>query len=351
MTSFTRVAASILLVAFALAASPAWGAPRRVIIDADPGQDDAVAILMALRSPDLQIEAITAVLGNVPLDLTLKNALKLVELGERIDIPVAAGAGTPLVRKPVTATYVHGADGFGGVVFPEPRVKPVATPAADLIRQIVRKYPGEVSIIAIGPLTNVATVIRQDPGIVRLLDEVVIMGGALGAGNITPAAEFNVYVDPEAARIVFHSGVKLTMVGMDPVRKGTFTEAQLQQLQASGKKAADAVARIILPTLARNRAQGIDRPRLLPDPMAIAAFLDPSIFTMEKVFVDVETSGELTAGMTVAYRAAPLRRSAPRFSDPDNAFMISETFTPNCRAAADVDLDRFLKLTMDLLLR
>lgn len=349
----TSPARSLLLLPVAWLALPlaVMAGPRRVIIDADPGQDDAVAILMAMRSPDLQIEAITAVLGNVPLDLTLENALKLVEIGERPEIPVAAGARTPLVRRAVTATYVHGADGFGGVVFPEPKVKPVATPAADLIRQIIRKYPKQVSIIAIGPLTNVATVLRQDPGIVPLIDEVVIMGGALGAGNITPAAEFNVYVDPEAARIVFHSGVKLTMVGMDPVRKGTFTETQLKELQASGKRAADAVARIILPTLARNRAQGLDRPRLLPDPMAIAAFLDPTLFKMEKVFVDVETSGELTAGMTVAYRGAPLRRSAPLMGYPDSAFMISETFTPNCQAAADVDLDRFLKLTMDLLLR
>jgi inosine-uridine nucleoside N-ribohydrolase len=326
-------------------------AQRRVIIDADPGQDDAVAILMAMRSPALRIEAITAVLGNVPLELTLKNALKLTEIGDRTDIPVAAGARSPLTRKAVTATYVHGNDGFGGVVFPEPTVKPLAIPAADLIRQIIRKYPHEVSIIAIGPLTNVATVLRSDPDIVPLIDEVVIMGGALGAGNITPAAEFNVYVDPEAARIVFHSGVKLTMVGMDPVRKGTLSEAQLRMLQASGKPAADAIARILLPTLARNRANGFDRPRSLPDPMAVAAFLDPSLFTMVKMFVDVETSGELTSGMTVAYRVAPLRRSAPSLGEPDRAFMISETFVPNCIAAADVDLERFLKLTMDLLLK
>ncbi|MCX6552773.1 MAG: nucleoside hydrolase, partial [Acidobacteria bacterium] len=155
----------------------------------------------------------------------------------------------------------------------------------------------------------------------------------------------------EAARIVFHSGVKLTMVGMDPVRKGTFSEAQLLKLQASGKKAAQAVASIILPTLARNRANGIDRPRMLPDPMAIAAFLDPSLFTMVKVFVDVETRGELTSGMTVAYRAAPVRRSAPSLGEPDGSFMISETFVPNCTAAADVDLPRFLELTMALLLK
>ncbi|MCX6551176.1 MAG: nucleoside hydrolase, partial [Acidobacteria bacterium] len=194
--SIVRSAMVVLFTCLFLTPDAGAGPPRRVIIDADPGQDDAVAILMAMRSPNLKIEAITAVLGNVPLELTLENALKLVEIGDRPDIPVAAGARSPLVRKAVTATYVHGANGFGGVVFPAPKVKPVATPAADLIRQIVRKYPHEVSILAIGPLTNIATVLLTDPDIVPLIDEVVIMGGALGAGNITPAAEFNVYVDP-----------------------------------------------------------------------------------------------------------------------------------------------------------
>ena len=206
-----------------LEARPARG-PFRVIIDTDPGVDDALALLLAMRSPELRIEAITPVAGNVPLDLTLPNALRLVEIADRTDIPVAAGARTPLVRRLVTATYAHGENGLGGAVFPEPTTKPVATPAAEMIRQIVRKYPGEVTLITIGPLTNVATSINSDPELAGMVRGLVMMGGSLSGGNITPAAEFNVYVDPEAARIVFQSGIPITMVGLDVTRKTSLTD-------------------------------------------------------------------------------------------------------------------------------
>ncbi|PWU03199.1 MAG: hypothetical protein C5B51_19345 [Terriglobia bacterium] len=329
----------------------AFSAPRRVIIDTDPGVDDAIALLMAMRSPDLKIEGITPVAGNVPLEFTLPNALRLLEIADRPDIPVAAGASRPLVRKLVTASYAHGDNGLGGVVLPEPRIKPIATPAAQFIREIVHKYPHEVSIIAIGPLTNVAQALRDEPGVAELIDEVVIMGGSLSGGNITPAAEFNVYVDPEAARIVFHSGLKLTMVGLDPLREGGLTEEDVRKLAASNKKVAQAAARFLLPGLERAKARGINRPRGLPDPAAMAAFLDRSLFQYEQVYIDVETSGELTAGMTVAYRSAPMRRSPPSLGQPDNSFLISDTFQPNCSAAIHVDGPRWEKFMMDLLLQ
>jgi purine nucleosidase len=193
---------------------PARG-PFRVIIDTDPGVDDALALLLAMRSPELKIEALTPVAGNVPLDLTLPNALRMVEIAGRTDIPVAAGARAPLMRRLVTATYAHGENGLGGAVFAEPTTKPVATPAAEVIRQIVRKYPGEVTLITIGPLTKIATALNSDPELASMVRGLVMMGGSLSGGNITPAAEFNVYVDPEAARIVFQSGIPITMVGLD----------------------------------------------------------------------------------------------------------------------------------------
>jgi len=159
--------------------SSAAGGPFRVIIDTDPGVDDALALLLALRSPELKIEAITPVAGNVPLELTLPNALRMVEIAGRTDIPVAAGAKGPLIRRLVTAAYAHGENGLGGAVFPEPKIKPVAQPAAELIRQIVRKYPGEVTLLPVGPLTNIATALNLDSEIAGMVRGIVMMGGSL----------------------------------------------------------------------------------------------------------------------------------------------------------------------------
>src|SRR6201981_1100344 len=173
------------------------------IIETDPGVDDAFALLLAMRSPELKIEAITPVAGNVPLELTLPNALRMVEIAGRTDIPVAAGAKAPLMRRLVSAAYAHGENGLGGAVFPEPKTKPVAEPAPEFIRQVIRKYPHEVTLITIGPLTNIATALNGDAELADMIKNLVMMGGSLSGGNITPAAEFNVYVDPEAARIIF----------------------------------------------------------------------------------------------------------------------------------------------------
>src|SRR5437016_6545388 len=200
------------------------GGPFRVIIDTDPGVDDALALLLAMRSPELKIEAITPVAGNVPLELTLPTALRLVEIAGRTDIPVAAGARAPLVRRLVTATYAHGENGLGGAVFPEPTTKPVAQPAAEYIRGIVRKYPHEVTLITLGPLTNIANALNGDQELAGLIRGLTMMGGSLSGGNITPAAEFNIYVDPEAARIVFQSGIPITMVGLDVMRKTSLSD-------------------------------------------------------------------------------------------------------------------------------
>ncbi|MBI1739635.1 MAG: nucleoside hydrolase [Candidatus Koribacter versatilis] len=202
--------------------------PFRVIVDTDPGVDDALALLLAMRSPELKIEAITPVAGNVPLELTLPNALRLVEIAGRTDIPVAAGAKAPLVRRLVTATYAHGENGLGGAVFPDPTTKPVAEPAAEYIRRVVRKYPHEVTLITLGPLTNVAAALNADPELAGLVRGLTMMGGSLSGGNITPAAEFNVYVDPEAARIVFQSGIPITMVGLDVTRKTSLTDEHVR---------------------------------------------------------------------------------------------------------------------------
>ena len=316
-------------------------ARRRIIIDTDPGVDDALAIFLALSSPELMVEAITPVAGNVPLELTLPNALRLVEIAGRTDIPVAAGASRPLVRRLITAAYAHGENGLGGVQFPEPKTKPVKETAPQLIKQIVRKSPGEISIIAIGPLTNLALAFRDDPQLPRMVQSIVLMGGSLSRGNVTPSAEFNIYVDPEAAQAVFRSGAPVTMVGLDVTRKAVLREEHIRALESAGPAMSRAAGQITRATMTRIRKSSSSGGPVMHDSLAVATFLDPSIVTLRDYFVDVETAGEITAGETVGYERAPMRRSAPLASgaapQPDRT-----TFQPNAKVAVDVDVERFL---------
>jgi pyrimidine-specific ribonucleoside hydrolase len=336
--------------------------PFRVIIDTDPGVDDALALLLAMRSPELKIEAITPVAGNVPLDLTLPNALRLVEIAGRTDIPVAAGARAPLVRRLVTATYAHGENGLGGAVFPEPTTKPVATPAAEIIRQIVRKYPGEVTLITIGPLTNIATALNSDPELASMVRALVMMGGSLSGGNITPAAEFNVYVDPEAARIIFQSGIPVTMVGLDVTRRTSLTDDHVRTLEAAQNPVSQAAAKIGRNAINHNRERGYLVGPNMHDSLAVAGFLDPAILKLQDYYVDVETTGELTAGETLGYSpvAGDLKRrpgtekdaaaimtirgSAPTLASTKTSPVLRDKFVPNTKVAVEVDSTRFFDL-------
>lgn len=337
--------------------------PFRVIIDTDPGVDDALALLLAMRSPELKIEAITPVAGNVPLELTLPNALRLVEIAGRTDIPVAVGARTPLVRRLVTATYAHGENGLGGAVFPEPKTKPVATPAAQLIREIVRKYPDEVTLITLGPLTNVATALNSDAELAGQVRALVMMGGSLSGGNITPAAEFNVYVDPEAARIVFQSGIPITMVGLDVTRRTTLTDEHVRTLEAANNPVSRAAAIIGRNAIQHTRERGFLVGPNMHDSLAVAAFLDPSIVKLADYYVDVETNGELTAGETLGYSPVagdlkrrpgmetdastlnmPIRGSAPTLASTRISPVVREKWSPNAKVAMEVDSPRFFDL-------
>jgi inosine-uridine nucleoside N-ribohydrolase len=317
--------------------------PRRIIIDTDPGVDDAFALLFALRSPELKVEAITVVAGNVPADVGLPNALRMAEIAGHSDVPVALGTKAPLLRKLVTAYYAHGENGLGGVAFPEARKKPAADFAPDLIRRLVRQYPREVAIIPIGPLTNVALALQADPGLAPLIKEIVLMGGSLSGGNTTPAAEFNIYADPEAARVVFHSGAPLTMVGLDVTRKATLTEEHTQALERSKTPWSQAAARLARAGLERAKARGFRGPAM-HDGLAVVAFLDRSVVKLEPLYVDIETSGELTAGETLGYRRAPIRRSPPSLAEPADSYVLSETFRPNCSVAVDVDAEKFFRI-------
>lgn len=320
--------------------------PQRIILDTDPGVDDAIAIFLALRSPELQLEAITPVSGNVPLVFTLPNALRLLEIAGRPEIPVAAGAAVPLVRRLVTAAYVHGNNGLGGVEFPEPKIKPVGETATDLIRRIVRANPGEITIVAIGPLTNIATVLKVDPAIAPMIKSFVLMGGALSGGNITPAAEFNFYVDPEAARIVFDSGVPITMVGLDVTNKVLLRESQVRTLESAQNPVSQAAGKIMRATLGRIYKTNDETVVAMHDPLTIASLIDPTVVTLRDYYVQIETSGEVTAGQSVGYSHGPVRRSPPMETGNSNGPIPVEEFKPNCKVAVGVDPDKFFRLLL-----
>jgi inosine-uridine nucleoside N-ribohydrolase len=339
---FVASTAGVVAAGPALAQMPA--APRRVIIDTDPGVDDAFALLLAMRSPELAIEGITPVAGNVPLELTLPNALRLVEIAGRGDIPVAAGARMPLVRRLVTATYAHGENGLGGAVFPSPKLKPIAQNAAQFIRETVRRHPGEVTLITLGPLTNIATALSSDPQLASMIKGLTMMGGSLSGGNVTPAAEFNVYVDPEAARIVFQSGIAVRMVGLDVTRKTELTEAHVQRLEGANNSVSQAAAKIARNEINMSRAQGSLKGPNMHDPLAMASFLDPTLLRWKNYYVDVETEGELTAGETVGYAGPPIRGSAPTLAGTKSSQSLREGFVPNAKVAVDVDSPRFFEL-------
>jgi pyrimidine-specific ribonucleoside hydrolase len=338
-----RAAAGALAPVLLPAAIAQTSTPRRVIIDTDPGTDDALAIFLALKSPQLKVEAITPVAGNVPLELTLPNALRLVEIAGRTDIPVAGGADKPLVRQLVTASYAHGENGLAGVEFPAPKTKPVREKAPQLIGRIIRGAPGEISIVAIGPLTNLALAFQEDPGLPKMIPNLTIMGGSLSGGNVSPSAEFNIYVDPEAAAAVFRSGVPITMVGLDVTRKAMLREQDVQALEAAQNAVSQAAGRIMRAMMNRIRRSNSQMTGpAMHDSLAMATFLDPSVVTLTDYFVAVETGGEFTAGETVGYRRAPMRKSAPIANKPSAP---PETaFTPNVKVATDVQVDRFLQM-------
>jgi pyrimidine-specific ribonucleoside hydrolase len=333
--------------------NPAAAAPRRIILDTDPGVDDAMAIFLALRSAELKVEAITPVCGNVPLSLTLPNALRLIEIANRADVPIAAGAATPLVRRLITATYAHGNNGLAGVDFPPPKLQPIAATAAELIRRIVRANPGEITIVAVGPLTNIATVLKEDPSLATLIKSIVIMGGSLSGGNVTPSAEFNFYVDPEAARIVFDAGIPLTMVGLDVTRKVLLHEDQIRELEAAQNPVSQAAGKIMRATYDRMKKSGRENPTFaMHDPLTVAHLIDPSILTLKDYYVQIETTGELTSGESIGYEHTPIRRSPPLDTGIAPAATTDSPepdFKPNAKVATEVDPDKFFRLLLSRL--
>ena len=310
--------------------------PRKIIIDTDPGQDDAVAILLALASPEeIELLGITCVAGNVPLPLTAKNARIVCELAGRHEVKVFAGCDRPMQRKLVTAEHVHGKTGLDGIDLPDPVMPLQDGHAVDFIIDTLRREPeGSVTLVPIGPLTNIATAFERAPDIIARVAEIVLMGGAyFEVGNITPAAEFNIYVDPEAAAIVFGAGVKLTVMPLDVTHKALTTRARVEAFRALPGKVGPAVASWtdFFERFDKEKYGSEGAP--LHDPCTIAWLLKPELFSGRFINVEIETGSELTLGMTVADWWRVTER-------PANATFIG-----------DIDADGFFTLLTERLVR
>lgn len=277
--------------------------PRKIIIDTDPGQDDAVAILLALASPDdLEILGITAVAGNVPLPLTEKNARIVCELAGKPETLVFAGCDAPIARKLVTAEHVHGKTGLDGPTLPDPTMPLQYQHAVDFIIETLRaEEEGTVTLCPLGPLTNIAVALKRAPDIADRIQEIVLMGGAyFEVGNITPAAEFNIYVDPEAAQAVFACGAPITVMPLDVTHKALVTADRNAAFRALGTPVGIAVAEMtdFFERFDKEKYGSTGAP--LHDPCVTAYLIQPDLFTGRHINVEIETESDLTLGMTVA---------------------------------------------------
>lgn len=284
---------------------------RKIILDCDPGHDDAVAILLANGDPRIELLALTTVAGNQTLAKVTRNALVIAELAG-IDAPVAAGCARPLVRAPRVAPEIHGESGLDGPALPEPTRVPDQRHAVDLIIETVLAHPaGSVTLVPTGPLTNIALAARKEPRIVERVAEVVLMGGGYAKGNVTAAAEFNIACDPEAAHIVFHEPWPLTMVGLDLTHQALATPEVIARITALGTPLAQFVTEVLTSFgAAYRRLRGFGAPPV-HDPCAVALVIDPEVMTVRAAPLDVELSGSLTAGMTVADFRHPAPADCP----------------------------------------
>ncbi|MBE5784942.1 MAG: nucleoside hydrolase [Clostridiales bacterium] len=282
-----------------------------VIIDCDPGVDDAIAILLAKQLPMLDVKAITAVAGNVGLEHTYPNSHKILHVAEW-DVPVYAGAEKPIVGEKITAASIHGADGLGGMDVPGAVIKPAPEALAwDVIYEEAKKAEGELVLIAVGPLTNVAVALAKYSELPKLIKRIVIMGGGATYGNTTPAAEFNIFADPEAAEMVFQSGIPVYMVGLDVTMQCFLTPEEVEEVGALGSKQAKFFRDVLQNVLAFSLSLGLPGVAL-HDPAAVLYAVEPELFSGEEAGVHVECKGKITRGKTVTdlYSDAQFEKNA-----------------------------------------
>ena len=310
--------------------------PRKIIIDTDPGQDDAVAILLALASPeDMEVLGITCVAGNVPLDLTTKNARIVCELSGKTDVPVYAGCDRPLVRDLVTAEHVHGKTGLDGPDLPDPTMPLAEGHAVAFIIDTLRSHgPGTITLCPLGPLTNIATALEEAPDIADRVAKIVLMGGGyFEGGNITPAAEFNIYVDPQAADIVFKSGIPIVVIPLDVTHKALVTAERNAAFRDLGTPVGIAVAQMTEFFERFDKEKYGSEGAPLHDPCVTAYLIRPELFMGRHINVEIETDSELTMGMTVA-----------------DWWRVTDR-APNATFMGDIDADGFFALLTERLAR
>jgi inosine-uridine nucleoside N-ribohydrolase len=316
-------------------------AARKIIIDTDPGTDDALALMLALNSPELDVRAVTVVPGNVTAAMGLDNALRMVSLANRCDIPVAAGAQHPLFQKLITAEFWHGKNGLANIELPSSKCKVDSRFGPDLIIEMVHASPHEITLVPVGPLTNIALAVEKDPSIVPLVKEVILMGGSISGGNVNAAAEANIYNDPEAAQVVFQAGWPLTMVGLEVGDKALFTPKYLEELQQTHGPIDDFIVSVL--KFMMNISAEFGSPGApMYDPSAVAVAIDSSLVKVREMHVDVETRGEFTRGETVANRHGEVERNVLH----GDRYIIQgvDNIPPNAKVCVDVDADRFLQL-------
>ena len=303
-------------------------APRKIIIDTDPGQDDALAILLALASPELEVLGITCIAGNVPLPLTIRNAQLVCELAGRPDMKIFAGCERPMVRDLVTAEIVHGETGLDGPDWDEPTMPVQDMHAVDwLVDVLMAAEDGEVTLCPVGPITNVAMAMVREPRIIPKIGQIVTMGGGFFVGgNTTPVAEFNVYVDPHAAAVMYRSGIPIVTMPLDVTHKALMSPEWIESMRAIGGDIGEKTAAMLSFYGRYDIARYGTRGGPLHDPATIAYLLEPELYEGKDVFVEVETHSEVTMGMTVVDYWDRFERE------------------PNCRWISEVDSDGFFEL-------
>jgi len=305
--------------------------PTKVILDCDPGHDDAVAIVMALRSPELEVLGITCVAGNVGIEHTSQNALKICTLAGVTDIPVLKGMPQPLLGNARTAVDVHGKTGLDGAELPQPTLDLHPGHAVDFLIETFMASEGDITLIPTGPLTNVAIALLQEPRLVQKIPRIVLMGGAMGLGNVTPSAEFNIYADPEAAKVVFESGIPITMVGLDVTHQVILTHAHIARLLAQDTQLTRTFANLLTFHLEALAKLGYTEGAAMHDPCAVAAVCDPTLLTTQYMHVDIEITGTFTRGRTVCDLRGRLNN------------------TPNVHVGVNINADRFFEMFFERL--
>ncbi|KAM3749989.1 hypothetical protein ACB098_04G003100 [Castanea mollissima] len=315
--------------------------PKKIIIDTDPGIDDAMAIFVALRSPEVEVIGLTTIYGNVYTTLATRNALHLLEVAGRTDIPVAEGSHVSITNgtKLRIAGFVHGADGLGNQNFPPPKGKPIEQSAADFLIEQAKLYPGKVTVVALGPLTNIALAIQRDPAFSKNIGQIVLLGGAfLVNGNVNPASEANIFGDPDAADIVFTSGADVVAVGINVTHQVVFTDADREKLSRSDGKFAQYLCKILDVYFSYHHDAYNIKGVYLHDPATMLAAVDPSLMTYTEGVVRVQTSG-ITKGLTILYN------KQKRFGE-----VTEWTDKPTVKVAVTADAPALVKLVMERLM-